>query len=1057
MIPIHNHTEYSALDGLATPREIAERCVEIGCPCCGISDHGTVAGHLAFAREMAKHDIKPIFGCELYHGLKNKKSEFERNERDQAHFIAGALTDEGLRNLWRLVDASAKNFRYVGRVNWELLEKHSKGLFATTACIQGLVAQEIVKDGDPYEPLNRYLEIFGDNFFIELHTYPGQEHEAVNIALTEIAVERGIPVIYATDAHMASKQQYRIHDSYVAMQTGQSIDTPIDERKMWHPPSLYIQDEFEVRDALSYLPGSVVDEAINSSLLIGEKATASLPEIKRHLPIFVPKECAFVPDEKREVSAAQLFVDLVETGIVERYGSGGDIPEGVWDRAAKEMEVFLEGGLEHYFLQTWDFCRWCDEEGIVRGPGRGSAGGAIVAYALGITDVDPIHYGLIFERFYNPGREKGFPDIDNDFPQRRRKDVRDYLKKRWGENRVRHIGTVIRMKPKAACDKTYSALGITWGEKEELKQIISQTPDMEILGPDSVGWSRKLDPGKQVYVADHVNPAIQNWVRDKPDRAVVRQRWIDFLEVICSRVQNYGVHASGIVVSDVDLPEELPAFWSSSQETEATMFPMDEVDKRMFVKQDLLGLRNLDTLDDWKQQMSEKGIEVEWSGLERQKHPEEMWKMLDDGLTLGIFQIERGYARRLCEEMKPRSVDDLAAIVSLNRPGPIRSGAVEAYMRRLAQVEEVTYGHPILEEILRPTYGLFLYQEQVIAYFSKLGYNLSDADAVRKILGKKKPEALQALLDGEGEWEGKGYLMVATGVLGNVGYAMQIWDKIAEFAKYSFNKPHAVEYATLAFRTLYAKYTATPEYIMACIRTNPDEAGLYVAEGRRMGITVAPPHITKSDVDVSVCEGDIYFGLSNVKGVGKAAAKYLVGLRDRYGCTTPDELQHAINMEHSDWEDTFKKGKSPRQRLRSNQIEALINAGAFDEYESRSLTLVKRQELEKELLGVILSDECDQAFENNFELLQDCDDYESEEEFVTLPGVITQLKATKTKAAGKDMGIVTIEHSGSEAEFVVFPQQWKAYKFLWRERTPGIFTLKKTERGIHFQEGQKLN
>ncbi|MDB5280836.1 MAG: polymerase subunit alpha, partial [Ferruginibacter sp.] len=316
--PLHNHSEFSALDGLSTCREIAERAVELGCPCCGITDHGTVAGHLEFAKELAKRDVKPIFGAELYHGVQPKGyKNWTRNERDQSHFVVGATSNEGLRNLWRLNDLASKNFRYVGRVNWEDLEGFSEGLFATSACIQGLVPQGVLQ-GD-LTALDKYLEIYKDKFFIELHTYPGYEHEQLNLALAQVAQERGIPVVYANDAHFAFPRQYATHDVYVAMQTGDSIDTSIQDRKMWHPMALYMMDEVEIRDALHYLPSSVVDEALRNTVEIGEMCDVQLPEVRRHLPVFIPEHSPFVEEEHKGDSAAKLFIDLVERGIHLRY------------------------------------------------------------------------------------------------------------------------------------------------------------------------------------------------------------------------------------------------------------------------------------------------------------------------------------------------------------------------------------------------------------------------------------------------------------------------------------------------------------------------------------------------------------------------------------------------------------------------------------------------------------------------------------------------------------------------------------------------------------------
>lgn len=1085
--PIHNHSEYSALDGLSTVREIAERCQCIGCEAVGLTDHGVVAGHLEFGRVLPKYGIKPIFGCELYHGLIPGKPPplNGRPQRDSAHFIAGAVTSDGLKNLWRLVNAAASNYHFVGRVTWEMLEKYSEGLFATSACIQGLVPQGL-GTGDT-TALNRYLEIFGENFFIELSTYPTAEMAEMNLGLIQIAQERGIPLIYGNDAHFASPEQYEYHDAYLAMQTRQNIDTPIEERKMWHPNSLYIMNEEDVRGFLTDLPGTAVDEAIANSVMLANKCSAQLPEVRRHLPNFIPADCQFLTEEQRQRSAVELFIDLVEEGIVSRYG--GNAPDAVWERAESEMKALLPAGLEHYFLQTWDFCRFCDTKDIKRGPGRGSAAGALIAYALGITDIEPLHYGLIFERFYNAGRAKGFPDIDNDFPKRFRKVVREYLKTKWGAENVKTIGTITRLKPKAVCEKTYKACTVTWNEMDAVKKILNRVPDIDILGSDSIGWSEDSDPGKTIYVMDHVGKEIATWISEQERvRHDVLWRWIDICDVICSRASGYGVHPSGVVVAETALDCELPAFWSVQQEELATQFPMDEVDGRMFVKQDLLGLRTLDTLEEWEKLIGKK---VPWSGLEfTQEWPDEMWELLDLGLTQGVFQIEDGYARRLCEQFKPRSIEDLSVIVALNRPGPIRSGAPDSFIvRRNGGQDDKFDGRniPFLEGILDDTYGWFLYQEQVIAYFSKLGYSLSDADAVRKILGKKKPEDMKALKDGTGEWEGKGYLQMAeaaglpihAGVFSEspvkpedtYGVARLIWDMIENFAKYSFNKSHSVAYATIAFRTIYAKWQDPAPFIMALIKTNPDKAGDYVVEARRMDIAIEPPDVAHSKAEIALVDDTIYFGFLNVKGIAKGSADYLETLRDKYHFTTTAELFSALMSEGDIWKEkqtiakeagkAFKQ-RSPKQIFGSNKVEALENAGAFDNFSPRSMTMGDRQALEQEYLGVVLTDNTKAAFDNNPELLAECDDFVDfiEDDMcnrATVPGVITTVKKVKTKAEAKDMAIVTIEYHGREIQFAVFPQAYHKYKFLWRERTAGIFTLARNDRGQNFIDGRRLS
>lgn len=1065
--PIHNHSEYSALDGLSTCKEIATRCQKIGVHAVGITDHGNVSGHLEFAKEMAKHDIKPLFGCELYHGVTTAETR-TKGQRDANHFVAGAMNDGGLRNLWRLVDAASENFYFVGRVNWEMLKKYGDGLFATSACIQGLVSREL-EAGDT-DSLSRYLDIFGDNFYIEIHTYDAEFQEEANVALVDLAAERGVPIIYATDAHFADPDQYEVHDAYVAMQTGETKMTPIEERKMWHPKSLYIQDEAQIRESLSYLPKSVVDEALENSFMLAEKCNAALPEVKRHLPAFVPKESPYLK-EQAAMSAAEVMMWAVEGGINERYGE--DAPEEVWDRAGTELEVFLDAGLEHYFLQAWDFVQFCNEHKIKRGPGRGSAAGSIVAYALGITDVDPLKYDLIFERFYNPGREKGFPDIDNDFPTKDRPKVKQYMEKRWGRDKVRSIGTTTRLKPKGAIDRTYKVWGIDFERKEQLKKIVNEVPDIDILGADSIGWDEDTDPGKTIYVMHHVGDEIIQWVGGITDQREQERviDWLELLRVVCSRVSGYGIHPSGLVVSDVPLNDELPCMWNASKKTQVTCFPMTDVDKRMFVKQDFLGLANLDILDEWLGMVEPLVGPIDWAQAEQDADPE-MWRLLERGLSLGVFQIEDGYARHLCKEFKPESIEDLAIIVALNRPGPIRSGAPDSFIRRRNGEEDISYDHPILEDILEPTYGWFLFQEQVIRFFTKLGYDLSDADAVRKILGKKKPEQMRELFNGENEWEGKGYVQVAKPQLGDA--AQVIWEKIEDFAKYSFNKSHAVAYAMLGFRTLYAKYHSPTHFFIACIRVaniqgkSKEEAGKYVGEARRMGIKVLPPDIDHSMADINMVGEDIYFGFSNIKGIGKAAAQFVCDLRDKYTINCVEDLSDAIEKERAAFEEErdaakaagekFSK-KSPKQALPANRLVPMHEVGVFADKEGEHKALKDLQKVQKELLGVIITDDCEEILASHFEEVENCDSYldlDLEAERVRVPGIVNNVVKKHTKKDNKAMGIVSIEYHGDQAEFVVFPREWKSYRFLWNERTPAIFTLTKTDRGVRFEDAVKL-
>lgn len=1133
LVPFHNHSDFSNLDGNSQPVEIAARAEQIGAPAVAVTDHGTCAGHIEFRKAVTARGLKPIYGMEAYHG--EKWTGWKGNERDNPHLILIAQNDVGLRNLYVMSHNAAQpdRFRFFPRVSWDDLEKYNEGVVATSACALGKVTQEMLV-GET-ESLNRYLEIFKDRFYMGLHTYDctkrfedaGSTQAEINEGLVYLGQERGIPFLYENDAHYAFAWQYEFHDAYVVGTTGrtkkgepdQSVYTAVEERKMWHPQCLYIMDEAEVRERLNYLPDSVVDESIQNSLDLAETITADFPKVRRHLPVFVPKDCPF-PEARVSDDAEELFTWLVLEGIKKKYGE--DAPQEVWDRALRETEVFLDAGLHHYFLMAWDLNLFCDAEvlpeevkraipdrtePILRGPGRGSSAGCIVAYALGITDVDPLRYGLIFERFWNAGRAKGFPDIDSDFARRSRSlIVQKYLPWRWGRDRVFPIGTTTRMKPKATIDRLRSAYDMAYGEAEELKKIVDQVPNINILGADSIAWSREADPdlvhtgkARTIYVDEHVGKEIEEWIGKDEKRA----RYVRGCAYLTNRVEGYGIHPSGVLISDDSLVGEMPFALRGPKDDRrvVTEFPMDTVDELLMIKLDVLGLKTLDTLAAWEKLVNVEGWD--WSGLDEQEYPEEMWELLDKKFTAGIFQVEQGLARQFLAEFRCRSVEDLAIAGSIIRPGPNQS--MDSFLiRRNGGVDDEFDGRtvPILKPILDPTYGWFLYQEQVIAFFSSLGYDLSEADAVRKILGKKKPEDLQELLEGAGQWRinvdseratiqpvdtegnpvGKAFTVTARGYR-EVAYpqlgkevADVVWDKLEDFARYSFNKSHSVAYAVIGFRCLLAKFYAAPEFYAASISTVDDSKRaehipMYIAEARRLGIPTFAPDILNSESHVAVRDGAIYMGFSEVKGV-KTGGDVVVMLRDEgFDISTPEKLYDILEEQakaiSKDKAAAKKRGelydgpeKSWKQQLNAGKIQALLDVGAWDSLGQREVSLSEKQKMEKELLGVILTDESPQILANNEDYIVECDDYvdviDGEQGKYTIPGVVIDIRQVKSRASQKPMGIITIEYKGDTLEFATSPQSWKSHRFLWRDRACGIFEVKKTGRGYLFESGSKL-
>lgn len=1119
---LHVHSEYSALDGWSTVDEIGDRMVEIGCPFCGLTDHGVVSGHIEFDKAMRSRGVNPVFGVELYHGMKVGET-MKKNERDQAHLLALAMTDEGLRNLWRLVNATSdeRHFHHVGRVTDEDIVKYKEGIHFTSACPLGLVPKGLMK-GDT-ERLNWYLNNLGDQFSIEVTTYPGDAEwkdmdgeegdvytpREVNERLIDAAQERGVRITYGDDGHYARPDQYKAHDMYIASQTRQSIYTPIEERTMWHPEgALCVKDEATVREALSYLPDNLVDEIIVNTWEIGCEANAKLPTVDRpHMPIFVPADCPWTEDPEEDVT--EMFRRLVMEGIERIYG-GDDCEELALAKAEHEIEVLTEDKLEHYFLLAWDVIQFCKVEGINVGPGRGSSAGSIVAYALGITDVDPIRYDLYFERFWNKGRTEGFPDIDTDFAKSRRGEILGYLLERIGEARVCSIGTVMHMKPLAVIDKLAAACDISnhgpGCEADQLKDIVRKTPDLEIHGHEQIGWSRENEPGKIIYVNESVGEEIEEWVGDNKKR----RKFVDMCELACSRNSSYGIHASGIVISDIDLESYAPAYRRGGKKegVPATMFPMATVDDLRLLKLDVLGLKTLDTLAEWDKLMGEKGVTTEWSGLDLIEQPDELWDQMSEGFVSGIFQCETHAGKDLAERLKIRSVEDLGVLVALNRPGPQRDGVPNRYIARMEGRSEVTYPHPMLEELLKPTYGLFVYQEQIIRFMGELGYTLGEADAVRKVLGKKHPEKLSEIFEGFNDWDKKGFLKVAMEKGFSEEVATEVWKSIEGFASYSFNKSHAIAYAIIAFRCLYAKLHGPQEFYIACIRTvdpakRVELTPQYIKEARRAGIKVLPPDIRYSKAQVDVHDGNIYFGFGDIKGVG-IGGECLVRLRDEEGLDiTTREIFEEMLVAFNDLELANKKEaelegnpwpsdrKSPKQVLNEGKLALIHEVGAWDEFEGRSVDLKERQKVELELLSVILTDDTEEILAEHEEALEECDSWdlaamswddvekEDPQEWIyedtgeempmnkryrdyRIPGIITGVKPTKVRATGKPMGIITIEYGRNELSFACFSNKWPQNKFMFKPHQVGIFHIRHSAptdsrgEGYHFESGHLL-
>jgi DNA polymerase-3 subunit alpha len=924
--PLHNHTHASALDGLATPQEIAERCMEVdhAAVCC--TDHDVVAGHIDFYKTVYENGLKPLLGIETYQtigarqsnfgGLSVRNAEGEKERADNFHLILIAMNNTGLKNLWALnSDAHTTGFYYNGRVDWELLEKYNEGLIATSACGLGLLSQSVrgnPRTPDPNTVLDKYLSIFGDRFYVELSTYSEEWQRNLNYSLSSLAHDRGIPMVYANDAHYAFPGQYDLHETILCMQYGEKRSALTEPH---HTPDLFIMSEKQVEEALFYLPQSIVDEVIENSDAIADRCDVSLPEYEMHIPVFIP--------EKQFKNSKEMLFELAVKGYEEKIASR-NLPDDVYlPRFKYELGVIFDAGLHDYLLFVRDAIVVEKKQGTLVGPGRGSVGGSLIAYLIDIHEIDPIRYGLIFERFYNPGRKGSMPDIDVDFPTFRRDVVKQYLSDKYGEEYCADIGTVSTLQGRAAIQKIGIALEIPFGDTKAISTIIGSA----------------IESGQQpkwVDIWNKVGDQLEPYRRKHPVL-------FEYAETMYGRTFTYGVHPSGYVVSDVPLAENFPLRWNTKDKKPVTQFDMRIAEKMGFMKMDILGLRNLDTLTEFNEVLRQQGKPaVDFYDVIRMDEdgelPESMWKLIDDGNTVGIFQIEDGQmAKWLGRHMKPRNLEDIALLTALNRPGPLKSGAAERYIeaRKTGKWEAM---HPIVGKVAAESYGEIIYQEQLINFFVELGYTVEQADNVRKITGKKLRDEMAKL---EQDYRDRFFAAGATEEVVD-----KVWEVVKGFADYAFNKAHSVEYGAISMWTIFAKDYGLTEFYLASIRSlvsegKKGEVPRYIREARKLEVEILPVDMNLSEAETSIQGKSIRYGFNDVKGIGRSAAQWIVQ-----------------NRPFDDFDDLIAKAEERKITLKNGLRRMAINRGHVKKLEA--LTTLKDEvlwEAEEELLGFSLSDD----------------------------------------------------------------------------------------------------
>ncbi len=878
-VHLHLHTEFSLLDGACRIKDLAEHVKSLGQTAVAITDHGVMYGVIDFYRACKKAGVKPIIGCEVYVAPRTRFDKVHEFDADSRHLVLLCRNEEGYRNLSYMVSkAFTEGFYIKPRIDLDLLRQHAKGLIALSACLGGEIPKRLMA-GD-YEGAKAFAlemrELFGeDGYYLELQDHGIAAQRQVNASLLRLHEETGIPLVCTNDAHYLRREDAQAQDVLMCIQTGKTLDDP--NRMKFETEEFYVKSEAEMAALFPNCP-----EALENTARVAELCNLEFEFGKYHLPAFQLPE--------GETDSEHYFRRLCWEGFERRYpGAGQDYR----DRLQYEMDMIKKMGFVDYFLIVSDFIGYAKRNQIPVGPGRGSAAGSMVSYCLNITDVEPLRFGLYFERFLNPSRTS-MPDIDIDFCIRRRQEVIDYVNRKYGADHVAQIVTFGTMAARGSVRDVGRVLNFPYAEVDTLaKQIPSGPGALHITLEESLKLSKQF---KDSYEKDQ---RIKNL--------------IDTAMAIEGMPRNTSTHAAGVVITRRPVVDYVPL--ATNDGLPVTQYVMTTLEELGLLKMDFLGLRNLTILDDAVRMVQRKEPGFKLSDIP--EDDPEVYKMLSDGRTSGVFQMESTGMTGVCTGLKPQSIEDICAIIALYRPGPMES--IPRFIACKHNPDKVTYKDPKLVPILSITYGCIVYQEQVLQIFQQLaGYSLGQADMVRRAMSKKKRKEI------EREREAFIYGDPDRSILGCVNNgvseqaAKDIYAEIDAFAEYAFNKAHSVCYAIVAYQTAWFKCHHPREYMAALLTSvldSSEKVAEYIGECRDMGIQLLPPDVNESGADFTVVEEGIRFGLVALKGVGRNIILSLLEERERNGPFT-DFMDFCDRMFSQD--------------LNRRVVESLIKSGAFD-------------------------------------------------------------------------------------------------------------------------------
>ena len=858
-VHLHVHSEYSILDGACRVPDLAARAAELEMPAVALTDHGSLAGAVELYREADKAGIKPILGCELY-----VADDRRAQQKGYAHLTLLAESNEGYSNLIKLASAGyLEGYYYKPRVDWDLLAERSHGLIALSGCLSGRVCKALENGnrGEAESELGRLRDIFGaDSTYIEIQDAGLEVQKGINVTLAEISQATGLPLVATGDVHYLRHEDARAHEALLCIQSGDSLQNP--NRWRFDTDQFYFKTPQEMAVDFASYP-----EALRRTLEIAERCSVTMELGRILLPKFP------TPDDR---DAFDYLVELCEKGLQKRYGT---ITPELQDRLKFELKTIKEMGFADYFLIVWDFISFAKRNGIGVGPGRGSAAGSLAAYCLEITDVDPMRYGLLFERFLNPGR-KSMPDMDIDFSVHGRDQVINYVAEKYGRDRVAQIITFGTMMARAAVRDAGRVLDIPYGTVDRIAKLIPEGP--------------------KVYLEDSLKPGAE--LRKAYDEDEIARQIVDLAKPLEGLVRQDSIHAAGVVIGDRPLTDYVPLQQKGTDQEVVTQFAMGDVEALGLLKMDFLGLRNLDVIEKAE---ALAGVDIARIPLDDAK----TYEMLARGDSVGVFQFEGSGMREALRQVKPNQFEDLIALVALYRPGPM--GYIPVYAKRKAGQEQVSFADERLKPITALTYGICIYQEQYMEIAKQLaGFTPAEADDLRKAIGKKIHSLMASLKDKFLEGCAKNHVTPAV--------ANQLWKDMEQAQDYSFNKSHAACYALIAYRTAYLKAHFPAEYMAALISSvmsTKDRVPFYVSACDEMGIEVEPPDVNVSAEDFRVVDGKIRFGLNAVKNVGESAVRSILAAREEGGPFT------------SIWE--FCERVDP-QVVNKRALDSLVKCGAFD-------------------------------------------------------------------------------------------------------------------------------